>query len=392
MVGKVLPKEVKGDEGSGEVKVETPEPPSFFVSRVTGERFTSEVDLLAHYSRCRVVEDNQAIVNLEFQGYIPAPPVSKDNLRQTFASNDDLTVRSWWEEWKANKVQNLKEFDISQTAMSEHGKWAYKPIIISGTGPSLKRNARHLAGRGGIGLVSCLHSFGFFHDLGVRPDYYLNLDAGDITLPEMAQGGSKGEDYYWEASKDYTLVTALHCNPKLHRKWKGKILWFDTALNGMNESIPDPRLEEFRLVFQTGGNTLGACHYMAKAVLGGSPIIFVGADFSFSYERKFHPFGSPYDQKFAGVIPVTDIYGNRVATWPSYYGFKAWFEHIAMGGQGNTPGTYINCTEGGILGAYADGNIAQIKQARLETVLQEYDLHKKMPELMADKTRRWVAY
>lgn len=371
---------------------EAPAPPRFFVSRVTGEQFGTEEALQEHYSKCVKLEETQAVVNLEYQGYIPAPPTSKDSLRQSFASNDDLTVKSWWNEWRANKIQNLQEFDVFQTAMSEHGKWAYKPVIISGTGPSLKRNAHLLAGRGGIGLVSCLHSFGFFHDRGIRPDYYLNLDAGDITLPEMAQGGANGEDYYWDATQDYTLVTALHCNPKLHRKWKGKILWFDTALDKMNDSIPDERLKDFRLVFQTGGNTLGACHYMAKAILGGSPIIFVGADFSFSYDRAFHPFKSPYDEKFAGVIPVTDVFGNRLATWPSYYGFKCWFEHVALGGHGNTPGTYINCTEGGILGAYPDGNIAQIKQSRLQTVLEEYDLHKKMPKLIEDKTRRWVAY
>ena len=210
----------------------------------------------------------------------------------------------------------------------------------------------------------------------------------------MSQGGVKTHEEYWEATKDHTLVTALHCNPGLHEKWKGKILWFDTALEGLNVGLYEefPDFKDFRLIFQTGGNTLGSCHYMAKAILGGSPIVFVGADFAFSYEKKFHPFDSPYDQKFKGTIPVTDVFGNRVHTWPSYYGFKTWFEFMAMGGHTGTPGTYINCTEGGILGAYPNGNIMAIQQRSLLGFLREYQLHTELPKILEDKTKYWTLY
>jgi hypothetical protein len=362
---------------------------------VTGECFATDKELQEHYSRCVPVAENQLIVTPEFQNYIPAPPVRKEDLRATYSRNDEITVKSWWDEWRNNKIENWKSFDVpGNSVMQEHPKWGYKPVIIAGAGPSLKRNGSLLLKRKGIGLVSCLHNFGFFHDMGVKPDYYLNLDAGDITLPEMAQGGKGDPESYWEASKDYTLVTALHCNPKLHKKWKGKILWYDTCLQGMNESLEAecPGISAFHVYFQTGGNTLGACHYMAKAVLGGSPVIFVGADLSFSHERKFHPFDSPYDKQFAGVVPCHDVFGYKTATWPSYFGFKTWFEHVAMGGMGNTPGTYINCTEGGILGAYPEGNIMQIPQRRLKDVITEYTLHDVLPSLVADKTRIVTLY
>lgn len=366
-----------------------------FVSRVNGHIFPSQQALQEHYSKCVPLAENQMIVTPEYQAYIPAPPMRKEDLRATYSRNDEITVKSWWEEWKANKIENWKSFDIpGNSVMQEHPKFGYRPVIIAGAGPSLKRNAQHLLKRGGMGLVSCLHNFGYFHDLGIKPDYYLNLDAGDITLPEMAQGGKGDPESYWEASKDYTLVTAIHCNPKLHKKWKGKILWYDTCLQGMNEEIEKecPGISAFHVYFQTGGNTLGACHYMAKAVLGGSPIIFVGADLSFSHERKFHPFDSPYDKQFAGVVPCTDVFGYRTATWPSYFGFKTWFEHVAMGGMGNTPGTYINCTEGGILGAYPEGNIMQIPQRRLKDVIMEYTLHEILPSLVNDKTKIVTLY
>lgn len=367
---------------------------AFFVSQVTQEVFHTREELETHYKSFVKLEPGQAIINLQFQKYIE-PPVGKKDLQTTYQSGDKITVDSWFDEWKYNKIQNLKKFDVMNNHVgSESGRLAYKPCIIAGSGPSLRKNAHLLNDRGEIGLVSCLHNFGYFHDMGVKPDYYLNLDAGNITLWEVGQGGKKSEDEYWDATKDYTLVTATHCNPVMHEKWKGKILWYDTSFHELNEAVYEvfPKFKEFPLVFQTGGNTLGACHYMAKGILGASPIIFVGADFAFSYDKKFHPFDSPYDSKFEGLMPATDIYGNRVYTWPSYYGFKTWFEFQAMGGQTNTPGTHINCTEGGILGAYPNGNIMPIRQRMLADVLAEYNLHKKLPDALKDKTRKWVLY
>ena len=58
--------------------------------------------------------------------------------------------------------------------MQDYGKFAYRPCIIAGSGPSLKKNAELLKDRNGIGLVSVLHNFGYFEEIGIVPDYYLN--------------------------------------------------------------------------------------------------------------------------------------------------------------------------------------------------------------------------
>ena len=71
-----------------------------------------------------------------------------------------------------------------------------------------------------------------------------------------------------------------------------------------------------------------------------------------------------------------DVFGNRVKTWKSYYNFKVWFDYIAE----NVPGTYINCTEGGIFGAYRDGNIKAVKQMPLQTFLNMCFMHYEMEE------------
>src|SRR3990167_4901313 len=341
-------------------------------------------------------KENQLMVRLEdvailrqdlkFQNYIEAPPVSKAALYGRACTSDSVTIDSWASQWLNQIKENAKHFDFKKMSIiKEHGKHALKPCIIAGSGSSLKINYKELKDKGDIPLISCLHNFGLFEDAGIKVDYYLNLDAGDITIPEMTEAGKQDQEFYWERTKNLKLATTILGNPALLKKWRGEILFFNTI-------APDPvflkdltDITDFNLVFNTGGNALGACLYMAKAILGCNPICFVGADFSFGYNKKFHAWDSNYDNQFTGLMPATDVFGNRVWTWASYFNFKCWFDYIALGGKGNNPGTYINCTEGGIFGAYPDGNIRAVTQMSLHQFLCEYNLYKILPDLLKDK-------
>ncbi len=381
-----------------------------YVCPITKEVFGDAKAFAQHISKFKKIEDNQVIKTLKLSPYIPGPPKSKADLQKTYSASDDITVKSWWNEWKANKIENWRLFNPKEkTTMQDYGKFAYRPCIIAGSGPSLKKNAELLKDRNGIGLVSVLHNFGYFEEIGIVPDYYLNLDAGDITIGEAAEGIKEVYDVtknlsqankiayldkinFWDRTKGKTLVTALHCNPELHKRWQGTIQWFDTALHGMNEAVAEtiPEMNDWNFIYQTGGNALGACLYHARAVLGSTPIAFIGADFCFG-GGKFHAWDSPYDAQCQGTMPCVDIYGQHQETWPSYYGFKTWFEFQACGGLGNTPHTFINCTEGGIFGSYPEGNIIQVKQIKLLEFLREYNLHKILPELLTDNKKKLMA-
>ena len=143
----------------------------------------------------------------------------------------------------------------------------------------------------------------------------------------------------------------------------------------------------FSLFFNTGGNALGGCYYMARAILGACPVAFVGADFSFSEKNKFHAWDSPYDKMFSGLLPVTNIFGNRVFTWQSYYNFSKWFEYMAIGGKGGNPSLFYNCTEGGILGAYPQGNVRQIIQMPLSQFIYCFTQHKTMMKISNENSQ-----
>jgi len=330
--------------------------------------------------------------DLQFQPYIAGPPVqNKDALYNRACASDGVTLDTWLKIWLDQIKKNSSTYDVKANSVEQvFAKFAYKPVIIAGSGPSLKKNAALLKDRNEIGLVSCLHNYGFLEDLGVSADYYVNLDAGPITIDEMYQGGKKDPSYYWDLSKDRVLIAALTSHPDLLTRWKGKILFYNVMAPSPEYYNELKKTIDFPCFFSVGGNTLGACLYFAKAILGGCPITYVGADFSFGYDKKFHSWDSPYDKQYSGLMPCTDVFGNRRYTWASYYGFKNWFEYTACGGKGNQPGMYINCTEGGILGSYPEGNIMQIQQMTLKQFLWMYNLHKKFPEIMSKKENTFL--
>jgi len=310
----------------------------------------------------------KAEVYLEYQLIIPGPPRPPQELYGQACSNDKVTVDSWGKIWvdqiKANRA-HLGDF-------SEHGVgklfglFQHKPCILAGSGPSLAVNGDLLKDRKGLPLISCLHNFHFFEDRGIKPEFYVSLDAGPVVLEEIAEGGKLTSDEYWERTKDHTLVAYIGSHPDLIKKWRGKLYLFNAGLPaGPTKEAADKEAEFFTMM-GSGGNVLGACLYLAKGILGCSITAFVGADFSFDYSNKFHGWDSKYDGKLGECLRVVDIYGMKRNTWKSYHNFKCWFEHVAC----VVPGVYFNCTEGGILGAYPDGNISQFRYMDLKDFLE----------------------
>ncbi len=317
-----------------------------------------------------------AEVLLEYQNYIETPPVAPKSLYGQACSNDETTIDSWRQTWIANVRANHKKFGSfkDRSVGKFYHLYKNKPCIVAGAGPSLKYNGHQLKDRGEIGLISCLHNFHFFEDNDVHVDFYVTLDAGEVTIEEVSEGGTKSEAEYWAATKKHKLLAYIGTSPRLLEKWQGEVYFF-------NCPVPDPEftkvtedLEKFHCYVSNGGNVLGACMYIAKGFMGANPIAFVGADFAFSYKNKFHAWDSKYDKKLGYVVKAIDVFGNKVLTWQSYANFKAWFDYVAI----NVPGFWVNCTEGGTFGAYPEGNIMAIRQMELENFLRMYQLSEEL--------------
>lgn len=309
----------------------------------------------------------KAEIYLEYQNIIDGPPARPKDLYGQACSNDKATVSAWRDIWIKNIQTNHREFGPfkDRGAGKLWGKHQYKPGIIAGSGPSLRGNAHDLKARRGLPLVSCLHNFHFLEDSGTPADYYVTLDAGKVTIEEVSEGGSKTEDEYWALTKERTLIAYIGTDPDLLRKWRGEIYFFNCPVPDDVVTKAVDELEVFNTFLSTGGNVLGASLYFAKGILGCSTIAFIGADFSFSYVNKFHAWDSKYDKDLGVCVNLVDVYGVKVKSWQSYANFKAWFDWVCttIGGQ------YVNCSEGGCLGSYPEGNMLQVRPMDLKEFL-----------------------
>lgn len=315
----------------------------------------------------------KAEITLTYQNYIEHAPVAPKSLFQQACSNDEVTIDRWRETWIKNIQDNHKSHGPfkAKSVGKLFNSQQYKPVIVAGSGPSLKVNIAELKNKKDICLLSCLHNFHLMEDNGVKVDFYVTLDAGDVTVEEVYEGGTKTPDEYWAMTKNKKLLAYIGTSPKLLEKWQGEVYFYNCPIPDDTISKSVEAIEPFHLYISNGGNVLGACTYIAKAILGANPIAFMGADFSFSYDKKFHAWDSKYDAHLGDVIKTYDVFGMPVFTWQSYHNFKGWFEWLAQ----TVPGFYVNCTEGGTFGAYQEGNLMAIKQMALSDFLNMYHIH-----------------
>ncbi len=314
----------------------------------------------------------------EYQNYIDYTPVAPKDLYGQACSSDEVTINSWRDTWQRNvKANHDKYGSFADMSIGEiFGLCDKKPVIVIGSGPSLKENAHELKNKKDIVTVSCLHNFHFLEDIGCPAEYYVSLDAGEVVIDEVYEGGSKSQDEYWTITKDRTLLCYIGTSPQLLSKWQGKILFFNAPVPDESYNKYCEEIEVFNTFVSNGGNVLGACLYIAKAYLGASVIAFMGADFSFSYDKKFHAWDSKYDAKLGQVLRVPDVFGNSVYTWRSYHNFKGWFEYITL----VVPGIYYNCTEGGTFGAYKEGNLRSVHQLPISEFIRMMTMFEEIKE------------
>lgn len=292
---------------------------------------------------------------------------------QQAMSNDGPTIGHWKDIWVRQMRANKARFGSfeSHSAGVHWGKYQLKPCIVAGSGPSLKYSIEALKTKGDIPLVSCLHNFHFMEDNGIDVDFYVTLDSGPVTVPEVSEGGKRTPEEYWELTKTKKLIAYTATHPELLEKWQGEVYFFSAGVPDVELGKTFEEIENFRVDFSTGGNVLGAATYFAKAICGANPVIFIGADFCFE-GGKFHSWDSAYDKDVGYCVYLFDVFGKKVATWQSYANFKAWFDNVCI----RVPGIWINATEGGCLGAYADGNIMQIRQMDLADVIDMYTINR----------------
>ena len=318
-------------------------------------------------------------LDLQYQNTIPGPPASAGDLWEKATSGDTVTIDTWRKQWVDQYKHAAERFGNfgDKTVGKLYKTNLYKPAICLGSGPSLKHTLDALkenrALENPVLTVSCLHNFALLEDNECHADYYVTLDAGDVVMHDTTELGGKDAEHYWEKTEGKTLIAYVASPPALWEKWRGDVYLFNCMVPDDQYRKQTEAIQVFRHYVSSGGNCLGACVYIAKAIMGSNPIIFAGADFSFDYDNTFHPVATKYDnfngKGIGGYLVATDVFGVTRKTWPSYYNFKCFFDNLVQ----RCPGEWINCSEG-ILGAYKEGNIEQFKYMTLSEALLPYKI------------------
>jgi hypothetical protein len=325
-------------------------------------------------------------MDFQYQPLIPEPPAKPQQLYSNATSGDTVTIETWRQTWIDNYKANKERFgELATLSMGKlYGAERHRPAIILGAGPSLKysldalRENQTLAKP--IPTVSCLHNLAYLKNEGIKVDYYVSLDAGEVVLDDAIEGQEKKD--YWSQTAGDVLVANVTSNPKLFDHWKGKVHLYNCLVPDDKYREETDKVEVFRHYLSSGGNVGGACMYFAKAVLGCNPIVFTGIDFCFDYANEFHSYPTKYDnwegKGLGHYITHPDVFGNMRKTYPSYFNFKCWIDYISM----QVPGSWVYCGEG-IVGAYREGNIAQFQYMTLQQFITQY----KMSELVIYQTK-----
>lgn len=330
----------------------------------------------------------------EYQPYINEPPMPRDEMWASAARSDKPTVETFRDVWIANARANKARFGCFR----DHGigqlynLFQGGNIIVAGSGPHLKKNANQLKDRAPcVKLVSVLHNFAYMEDLEANVDYYVSLDAQKVVIPEVYESGNVrtpdgkiDEEHYWQLTEKRTLLAFIGSDPELFEKWRGKVYLFSAP-------IPDPVVYEtfneiepdFHHYVSAGGNVLGGATYIARSIFGATRIIWVGNSQSFDHDKNFYGWDSPHNGDVGTAMRVHDVYGYPVYTWGSYWGFKIWMDLFPY----KQPAEYFNCTEGGIVGAYQEGNIRPIRQAPLKLVLMLFTANESVRDAMENRTK-----
>jgi len=315
-------------------------------------------------------------IDLIYQPLIDGPPASQGNIFARACEGDQITIKTWHDIWLKQYAQTKEKFGSfhDHSVGKLYGSVTpYVPSIIAGSGPSLKHSIDALkqnqSMRNPLTVISCLHNFGYFMDEGIKADYWMTLDAGDIVIRDINEG--RKEQEYWDKTKGQKLLAYTCSHPELFKDWQGDVNLFNCFIpeEGFRKELD--KIENFKHYLGTGGNALGACLYFTKVVLRSDVVHFVGADFCFDYNNTFHSYKTHYDN-MGNYIVWPDCYGNLRKTWGSYLNFKFYLDHIAC----SVPGRYVNCSEG-LLGAYREGNIRQFQYMSLKDALVPYRMTEK---------------
>jgi hypothetical protein len=216
------------------------------------------------------------------------------------------------------------------------GRFTNVPVVIVSAGPSLDRNVYELRGFEGRCVILAV-------DTALRPLLAAGITPHAVIIADPSELNAR---HIVNAMPESAFLIAEQAIHQSALQSASRRFLFGLGL------FPDPLFAKFGF----GKSRIEAWGSVATSALdlacrmGASPIIFVGQDFGYSWNREyasntiFH--GSSFDAVVSGRERVRDIRDGDTLTTDNLIAYRDYFIRRTK----QSPGTrFINATEGGIL-------------------------------------------
>ena len=335
------------------------------------------MDICINSQLLNELRKTQELCSTEIKGFFDIRPQFKDQMEQI----GERTIVHMSHEWGKHIRANLDMMRKWGSVEKLHARGRGKTFIVVGASPDLKKNVddlREIHGEfSGLFHVCCVNSaIRYLQENGIQPHSIIIADSDELIWERDIKGLKKPESLMLFANS----IT----HPTITHNWKGQML-FIPMLSSTDEEANKLMFDALGsdLTVPGGGNAFNLAMGIAVMLFDYSNIIFVGNSLSWKADK-----GEKYfvDEKESNddipEIPkfdAVDVNGELTKTTTSHYCFKLWIEDIAS----KIPSkTFINATEGGILGVNSiDGFIPWIHQMKLKDAIGKV---KESYEIMKD--------
>jgi len=214
-------------------------------------------------------------------GFTPEQMDDLENAAQKTISNmvsNKLTLERFGDLWAHNAQENLDACLSLEDISTHKERWAGKPMVIVGAGPSLDNTIHQLSDVApGTCIMATSHALGALEQAGIKPDYVMVLDAQDVRWHFFNNNECSRLD-------TITGVLGVTVHPRsFHLPFKD-ILVFD-GNKDINQWVSDKR-ETPLTSLVAGGNVLTSAVKLGIE-WGCSRICLIGSDLSYPNGRIY---------------------------------------------------------------------------------------------------------
>lgn len=287
------------------------------------------------------------------------------------------TIAAMTPRWTRNIVANepilrkgkgIKQFFQSQTDNL--------PAIVVSAGPSVNKNLHLLKECVDKAVIIVVDSMlERVLGLGIKPNFVMMTDS------EWGEWGTPFDNLPMDV-KGIPLLVDVFINKKIIEAWKGDLYWYcimEIDGNPLSQVIETEFTGHPIGKLACGGCVSSTAFSFAIGCLRCDPIIMIGQDCGYYDKEFFHGSGVKSTvPDYTGEEMVEDIVGRPMITTPALKAYAYWFEKIVSGRYNpsypKANGTFINCTEGGII---KQGWLIQPFKFAIDKYLtKKYDINK----------------